>query len=260
MGIRIFKHYRDVVLFVIAALFLAGATLGLLYVTGSATLAMSAVASFALVFVTAVLVLFTYRYTEATTKQVEVTTQQVRVQMKQVSSLEQQAELQREQVEVQREQVEATNRQVKALTNPILNVDIQIIERPLQNVVGVPMPEALEVFIHNVGPGNACEITFDVKEKDDFMFFVGQSFQNFKSLDIIRNGVKRLAPGQRRSLATIFLSPENRRDLAEMTGNEVTLTYKNTIGDSFVESYLLDFSYNFELIKTLSNIPYSTLH
>ncbi len=260
MDISIFKNHRDVTLFVIAVLVLAGVTLGLIYITGSATLAISAVASFALVFVTAVLALFTYHYKEAATKQVGVTTQQVRVQMEQVSSLKEQAELQREQIRVQSEQVEATNRQVTALTNPILNVDIQIIERPMQNVVGLPMPEALEVFVQNVGPGNACEIAFHVKEKDDFTFDVGQTVQKFKSLDTIRKGVKRLAPGQRRSLATIFLSSVNRRELSEMTGNEVTLTYKNATGDSFTESYLLDFSYNFELVKTLSNIPCSTRH
>jgi hypothetical protein len=225
MNIGIFKNHRDITLFMIAVLGLVGVTLGLNYIIGNATLAISAVASFALVLVTAVLALYTYHYTEAATKQVE-----------------------------------AMNRQVEALTNPILNVGIQIIERTIQNVAGVAV--ALEVYIQNAGPGNACEITFDVKEKDDFTFVVGQTFQRFRILDTIRDGVKRLPPGQRRSLATIILSPDNvsRRDMGEMTKNEVMLTYKNATGDSFTDSYLLDFDYNFELIKTLSNIPYSTLY
>ena len=226
MNIGIFK------LAVLAVIALAGATLVLDYLTGSTTLAISAVASFALVLVTAVLAVFTYRYAEAANKQAE-----------------------------------ATNRQVKALTNPILKVDIHIIERsnvielPMENVVGVPPTQvALEVFIQNVGPGNACEVTFDVK--DDFTFIVGGIFQRFNSLNTLV--LKRLAPGQRRSLALIILSENEKRindkNTNQMTRNEITVTYKNATGDSFSESFLLDFIYSFELINALKSIPYTPRH
>jgi hypothetical protein len=240
MNIGIFK------LAVLAVIALAGATLVLDYLTGSTTLAISAVASFALVLVTAVLAVFTYRYAEAANKQAEATNRQVKAANK---------------------QAEATNRQVKALTNPILKVDIHIIERsnvielPMENVVGVPPTQvALEVFIQNVGPGNACEVTFDVK--DDFTFIVGGIFQRFNSLNTLV--LKRLAPGQRRSLALIILSENEKRindkNTNQMTRNEITVTYKNATGDSFSESFLLDFIYSFELINALKSIPYTPRH
>ena len=223
----IFKNHRDIALLVILMLVAAVAIFVLNYVTGSSTLAISAVASFALVLVTAVLALYTHHYTEAANKQAE-----------------------------------ATNRQVDALTNPILNVDIHVIERsnvielPMENVVGVPpTPVALEVFIQNVGPGNACEVTFDVK--DNFTFVVGGMFHNFNELNTLR--LKRLAPGQRRSLALIILSENADRinKLGEMTKNKITVTYKNATGHSFPESFLLDFSYNVQLIIDLKSIPYT---
>jgi hypothetical protein len=163
-------------------------------------------------------------------------------------------------VKAQNRQVEATNKQVAALTNPILYIDIRVIERPIQNLVGVPVPQALEVFIQNVGPGNACDIILDVK--DDFTFLAGNSMQRFKS-EIIKNGVARLAPGQRRTLVIIVLgeNPAIRNGTEDQIAkHEIALSYKNALTkEQFDDSFLLDFTYYFALIKRLSTIGYTTI-
>jgi hypothetical protein len=216
--------------------------------------------SVALVVVTAALVYFTRGYSIAANSLVEAQNNQVKATCSQVTASNELVAATSNHVQVQKEQVEATNKQVAALTNPILYVDICVIERPIQNLVGVPMPQALEVFIQNVGPGNACDIILDVK--DDFTFLAGNSVQWFKR-EIIKNSVTRLAPGQRRTLLIIVLgeNPAIRKGTEDQIAkHEIALSYKNALTrKQFDDSFMLDFTYYFELIKRLSNIGYTSI-
>jgi hypothetical protein len=215
--------------------------------------------SVALVVVTAALVYFTRSYSVATNRLVEAQNNQVEATRSQLAASNELVAATLNEVQVQREQVEATKEQVAALTNPILYVDIRVIERPIQNLVGLPMPQALEVFIQNVGPGNACDIILDVK--DDFTFLAGNSVQWFKS-EIIKSGVTRLAPGQRRTLVIIVLgeNPAIRKGTEDQIAkHQIALSYKNALTkEQFDDSFLLDFTYYFALIERLSTIPYTT--
>lgn len=227
----------------------------------NAPFALPTLTSVALVAVTAALVYFTRGYSIAANNLVEAQNNQVEATCSQVAASDELVAATLNQVQVQKEQVEATNKQVDALTNPILYVDIRVIERPVQNLVGVPMPQALEVFIQNVGPGNACDIILDVK--DDFTFLVRNTVQWFKT-EIAKNGVARLAPGQRRTLVIIVLgeNPAIRKGTEDqITKHEIALSYKNALTkEQFHDSFLLDFTYYFELVERLSTIPYTIQH
>jgi hypothetical protein len=165
-----------------------------------------------------------------------------------------------------REYAKATNELVAALTNPILYVDISLIERPMQNLVGVPVPEAFEVFVQNVGPGSAYDVNLDVKE--DLVYVQGSGIRHLKE-EIIKSNVTRLAPGQRRSLVIIIIMENlvkeklgtrgiRERLRPEFAKHEVTVSYKNVNREDFNDSFLLDFTYYFELIKRLLEIPHPT--
>lgn len=218
----------------------------------------SSVSSIALVTVTAALVLVTYSYTEATNRQVSATAEQVGVQKEQVKLLEEQAELQNEQVRAQREQVEATNRQVKALTSPILDVDVELISRPIRALPEVAStPHALDVFVRNVGVGNACRIRFEVELADDFTFLVGNVVHRFKEIE--EKPMRRLVPHQRKSLATILLA-DNTGAVAQINKLcNVKLVYQTIWGETLEEIFLLDFPYYFELIDVLDRLAKSAI-
>lgn len=255
---RFSKNYMAVLSLSAVFAFLALAVV-LIILFDNAPFTLPTLTSIALVVVTAALVYFTRSYAIAANSLVEAQNNQVEATRSQVAASNELVAATLNQVQAQREQVEATNKQVAALTNPILCVDIHVIERPIQNLVGVPMPQALEVFIQNVGPGNACDIILDVK--DDFTFLVGNSVQWFKS-EIIKNGVTRLAPGQRRTLVIIVLgeNPAIRKGTEDQIAkHEIALSYKNALTkEQFHDSFLLDFTYYFELIERLSTMPYTT--
>ena len=198
---------------------------------GNALYALSTSASVALVVATATLAYFTRSYSIAADNLVAAT----------------------------QEQASATKEQVAALTKPILYVDMSIIERPIQNLEGVPIPQALELFVKNVGSGDASNIILDMQ--DDYRFFIGNSFVSLKK-EIAKSNITRLAPGQKRTLAVIVLG-ENRshgKFLDDLTvQREIRISYKNSFTtDECSESSVLDFAHYLELADRLSAIPYTT--
>ena len=219
---------------------------------GNALYALSTSASVALVVATATLAYFTRSYSIAADNLVAATQEQASATKEQVAATQ-------EQVAATQEQASATKEQVAALTKPILYVDMSIIERPIQNLEGVPIPQALELFVKNVGSGDASNIILDMQ--DDYRFFIGNSFVSLKK-EIAKSNITRLAPGQKRTLAVIVLG-ENRshgKFLDDLTvQREIRISYKNSFTtDECSESSVLDFAHYLELADRLSAIPYTT--
>ena len=219
---------------------------------GNALYALSTSASVALVVATATLAYFTRSYSIAADNLVAATQEQASATKEQVAATQ-------EQVAATQEQASATKEQVAALTKPILYVDMSIIERPIQNLEGVPIPQALELFVKNVGSGDASNIILDMH--DDYRFFIGNSFVSLKK-EIAKSNITRLAPGQKRTLAVIVLG-ENRshgKFLDDLTvQREIRISYKNSFTtDECSESSVLDFAHYLELADRLSAIPYTT--
>jgi hypothetical protein len=136
----------------------------------------------------------------------------------------------------------------------------------MQNLVGVPVPEAFEVFVQNVGPGSAYDVSLDVKE--DLMYVQGSGIRRLKE-EIKKSNVTRLAPGQRRTLVIIIIAENLTKEKVgtrgirerlrqEFAKHEVTVSYKNVNQQDFTDSFLLDFTYYFELIRRLVDIPHPT--
>jgi hypothetical protein len=218
---------------------------------GNALYALSTSASVALVVATATLAYFTRSYSIAADNLVAATQEQASATKEQVAATQ-------EQVAATQEQASATKEQVAALTKPILYVDMSIIERPIQNLEGVPVPQALELFVQNVGSGDASNIILDMH--DDYRFFIGNSFVSLKK-EIAKSNVTSLAPGQKRTLAVIVLV-ENRshgKFLDDLTvQREIRISYKNSFTkDECSESSVLDFAHYLELADRLSAIPYT---
>ena len=223
----------------------------------------SVIPAFALVFATGVLVLVTNNYVTATNELVTAQENMLSTQKEQVfatsqsSSAEQdQAIATRKLVLSQKEQVEAINSQVEAITDPILQVDIRVVERPTRRA-DVFAPMALEVFIQNVGPGEAFNIQFT--EIDDFVYYLNTGGpdsstpkpQKLSELKIMKDGVKRLAPQQKRTLARIVLD-DNRGDYLGRSTHSVSITYRKLSSkDEIPDSFTLDFPYYFELVALL---------
>jgi hypothetical protein len=226
---------------------------------GNALYALSTSASVALVVATATLAYFTRSYSIAADNLVAATQEQASATKEQVAATQEQASATKEQVAATQEQASATKEQVAALTKPILYVDMSIIERPIQNLEGVPIPQALELFVKNVGSGDASNIILDMQ--DDYRFFIGNSFVSLKK-EIAKSNITRLAPGQKRTLAVIVLG-ENRshgKFLDDLTvQREIRISYKNSFTtDECSESSVLDFAHYLELADRLSAIPYTT--
>jgi len=151
-------------------------------------------------------------------------------------------------------QAEAIDRQVEVQTSPLVYVDIQLVEHTSRDLV------ALELFIKNVGLGNACNIAFSIDDEDNFVFLVGNVVHHFN--EIRAKKIKRLAPGQRKTLEFIYL-PENNPDRVGGAGEEInkrrtlTVTFENETGKLLSEHYVLDFPYIFDLIGKLEHIGYT---
>jgi hypothetical protein len=206
--------------------------------------------AFALVFATAVLVLVTNNYVTATNELVVAQENMLSTQNEQLSATNQL-------VSAEEDQALAINSEVGALTDPILQVDIQVAQRATQRA-GVFVPVALEVFIQNVGSGEAFNIQFS--EIDDFTYFVNTTGdpdhsspkpQKFSELKTVKDEVKRLAPQQRKTLARIVLR-DNNRDFLRRSAHSVSIKYKkNSSTDEVRDSFMLDFPYYFELVALL---------
>jgi hypothetical protein len=214
----------------------------------------SVIPAFALVFATAVLVAVTNNYVAATDELVVEQKKMLSTQNKQLNATGQL-------VSAEENQAQAINSEVEALTNAILLVDMQVIQRPTQRPE-VVVPVALEVFIQNVGPGEAFDINFTKIE--DFVFLVNTtqkkhgdgstlSARHFNELKIMTDGVERLAPQQKKRLARIVLG-DNVGGAREQLSfpRSLSLTYKqHSSTDEIRDSFTLDFPYYFELVDLL---------
>ena len=190
----------------------------------------SVIPAFALVFVTAVLVIVTNNYVKASNDLVTA-------QEKMLSTQNGQLDATNRLVSAEEAQANAINNEVAALTDPILLVDMKVVEKIVTQHTraglpprGVSVPVALEVYIQNVGPGEAFDINFTQVEDFDFQMpktkeaaeSKGRSTvaipQLFSELKIIKDGVKRLAPQQKKILARIVLK-DNVGDIRQLLRN-----------------------------------------
>jgi low affinity Fe/Cu permease len=224
----------------------------------------SVIPAFALVFVTAVLVIVTSKYVEATNELVAAQREMQSIQDNQLAATNRL-------VSAEEDQAEAINNEVSALTDPILLVDIKVVEIVTQHTRGglpprgVSEPVALEVFIQNVGPGEAFDINFTQIEDFTFQMLRTQepaesksrsaaAIQHFNELKTLKDGVKRLAPHQKKRLARIVLK-DNRgdtRQLLRSNTRSLSLTYKKQSSQAEIpDSFILDFPYYFELVDLL---------
>jgi hypothetical protein len=129
----------------------------------------------------------------------------------------------------------------------------------------VNRPVALEVFIQNVGAGEAFDIDFTQVEDFSFRMLTGHEPATsggraiiaelyFNERAIIKNGIERLAPQQKKRLARIVLKDNEgviRQRLISKV-RSVSLTYKkHSRKEKISDSFNLDFSYYFELVDLL---------
>lgn len=119
------------------------------------------------------------------------------------------------------------------------------------------------MFIQNVGPGEAFDINFTKIE--DFIFLVNTTqkvtgdrstlnVQHFNELKIMKDGVERLAPQQKKRLARIVLGDNlgGAREHLRSFPRSLSLTYKqHSSTDEIPDSFTLDFPYYFELVDLL---------
>jgi hypothetical protein len=206
--------------------------------------------AFALVFVTAVLVAVTNNYVTATDELVAEQKKMLSTQNNQLTATTQL-------VSAEEAQAQAINSEVGALTDPILLVDMQVIQRATRRA-GVFVPVALEVFIQNLGPGEAFDIKFT--EIDDFTYYIktgdptrssSPKPQKFSELKIMKHGMKRLAPQQRKTLARIVLDDNNGDYLGRSTHPVSITCQKRSSPNEIRDSFTLDFPYYLELINLL---------
>ena len=226
----------------------------------------SVIPAFALVFVTAVLVIVTNNYVKASNDLVTA-------QEKMLSTQNGQLDATNRLVSAEEAQANAINNEVAALTDPILLVDMKVVEKIVTQHTraglppgGVSVPVALEVYIQNVGPGEAFDINFTQVEDFDFQMPKTQEAaeskgrstvaipQLFSELKIIKDGVKRLAPQQKKILARIVLK-DNVGDIRQLLRNNprsISRTYKKQLSkEKTPDSFILDFPYYFELVDLL---------
>lgn len=133
-----------------------------------------------------------------------------------------------------RQYVKLTKELVQAQTNPFVYVGMQW----RWNVQRSDKSE-LKIFIKNVGKSLALDIDF-IEVKDDFALWTLEdrgTERRFEEVWFVDHGVRGLAPEQEITLACVTHNAvEQIRKVVE-----VTLTYKNTRGDSIRAKYPLDF-------------------
>lgn len=121
--------------------------------------------------------------------------------------------------------VSETRRMRKVQTEPNIFVSIQSKEYWIGFI---------DLIIENIGLGPACNLRFEIKP--DFEYSKGRFLS---SLNFMKNGVNRLAPG--RKIVYFLTSIIGREDLSTAK-YEIKVGYENCLGESYKASYILDFS------------------
>lgn len=123
--------------------------------------------------------------------------------------------------------VEETRKMREVQTEPKVYVIIQ---------PGKDWINFLDMSIENVGLGPAFNITFKVDP--DFEYIKGEMLSN---LGIIKNGISYLAPSQKMNFFFTSMVEDFKRKIADSF--EIKVTYKNSIGKEYTDSFLINFSY-----------------
>jgi GH24 family phage-related lysozyme (muramidase) len=224
---------KSVILIVLAVI--AYVVLTVVLAAQNASIIVSAMASVALVIVTAGLVLATLAYTEAASKQAEAMNRQALAQEEQakaaefqVTALAEQVKAADRQVTALAEQVKAADRQVTALTDPVVFFGEEEFESSTIS----------QLFIQNVGPGIAYDLSFKVIK--DFEQAILVFNQRLSDLAFIKNPIKTLAPGKKIPFAVL----DNSKSLLKET-LEVEVSYKNKpdAKEPFNQVFSIDFAY-----------------
>jgi archaellum component FlaG (FlaF/FlaG flagellin family) len=159
-------------------------------------------------------------------------------------------------------QVEAIKRQVETLTSPIISADLELTQSSTGGIV------AVEVFVKNIGRGEAYNLTFHVDNVNDFAYLVETKVHKFNELNNVK--IERLAPEQRKSLIFIPL-PAGTNARYEPWINHViekprtlkisydAITYDNVKKAATPETYLLDFPRISGLISNLENLGFPNI-
>jgi len=122
--------------------------------------------------------------------------------------------------------VSETRKMREAQTEPNIFVSI----KSKEEYIGI-----IDLIVENIGLGTAYNLRFDVNP--DFEYDKGRKFSDIK---LIKDGLNYLAPNNK---FTYFLtSIMGRIDELGETVVEVIVKYKNCLGDSYQQKFLLDFS------------------
>ena len=123
--------------------------------------------------------------------------------------------------------VAETRKMRKAQTDPKISVTIQSREEWLSLIT---------MMVKNIGLGPAYNIKFGITP--DFEYKKGEKLSE---LGFMKNGLKYFAPNQ----SLPFFLTNMAENYEEKIGKtfEIKVTYENSIGNSFVDTYLIDFSY-----------------
>jgi hypothetical protein len=126
-----------------------------------------------------------------------------------------------------------TRKMREAQTEPKVSVIIQ----PKKEWIGL-----IDLLIQNIGLGPAYNIKFEVNP--DFEYEKGKFLSE---LGLIKNGLKYLAPSQKLQ----FFLTSMRENLKEKIKNsfEIKVVYQNSIGKTYEDTYLIDFSLLIGLIQ-----------
>jgi hypothetical protein len=159
-------------------------------------------------------------------------------------------------------QAEAIKRQVETMISPIISADLELTESPAGGIV------AVEVFVKNVGRGEAYNVTFHVDNVNDFAYLVENKVRKFKELNNAK--IVRLAPEQRKSLIFIPLPPGANTRYEPWVNSVIekprtlrisydAITYENVKEAATPETYLLDFPRVIGLISNLENLGFPNI-
>lgn len=131
-----------------------------------------------------------------------------------------------------------TRRMRKAQTEPKVSLQLELTDRAGHG--------GLQLAIRNEGMGSAQDIRF--KFSGDPNYFVKSGVRKpITELPIIRDGMSYLAPGRNFTFVLGWLFGDDFRR-AEERPWEFNITYKNSSGKQFKDTYTLDFSDFSELI------------
>jgi hypothetical protein len=130
-----------------------------------------------------------------------------------------------------------------------------------------PNSNGLHILVKNVGGGIARDISFKVKDENDFRFIVlhraGGGVDSIKNQHVIKEGLRTLAPDQEKTIAFIDLAnantPGKKGGTAELFNKpiEMTLMYRDVRNIWFPpELCVLDFPYYFDLWRKITGTLY----